>query len=313
MSLAAAALTLGLLLQPQTSDSRDPLGLDAAQLDDIEVVANSPRELIQTFVDKVAAPPPRRGLALWRERICVGVFGVKAEQAQFIADRVSWIATEIGLQTAEPGCTPNVFVIGSRDANDTLRSLVDELPKGFRFGGADMDRGGPGLRGLLASERPVLAWHTSIPVNSDTGTRAVRMPGETDSMGFPSAPVVEVRNVSRLSKQIQDDMQRSVIVFDAERMHGVNALQLADYIALSSLAQINTESGADGYASILNVFERPEETPQIMSWDLLYLKALYGGNAGRTDPRDQTLGIVREAQRLLRLQQDDQSDLADGS
>jgi hypothetical protein len=49
-----------------------------------------------------------------------------------------------------------------------------------------------------------------------------------------------------------------------------------DYVALVSLAQIDPTAGADGYDTILNVFDTPQSTQTgLTAWDDAFLRALY--------------------------------------
>jgi hypothetical protein len=52
--------------------------------------------------------------------------------------------------------------------------------------------------------------------------------------------------------------------------------QLADYLAVVSLAQIDPKTDPRQFDSILNLFSNPAPCSGLTDWDLKYLQALYG-------------------------------------
>src|SRR5690606_18108503 len=170
--------------------------------------------MIRSFVEEVAAPNRRRGLARWDDRICIGVANRRGEPAQYIIDRVSTVAADLGVVPGEPGCTPNVIIIASDDADGLAQTLVEERRRAFRMGGSGMDRGRTALEAFVASDRPVRWWQVSMPTDSETGGRAVRIPGEcSGACSAPGdfAPTISVSAASRLTTQIVDYIFRTVV------------------------------------------------------------------------------------------------------
>lgn len=297
--LAGALLATTPQVPPST------VGQEPVQLEDVVISGRSLDGLIRDFVGEVAEPNRNRGLARWHDRVCVGVANLDGEVAQYLSDRVSTVAADMGLTAGAPGCTPNILVIATADAGDLARQLTEERRRAFRMGGAGMDRGGAALRDFVETDRPVRWWQMSMPVDSETGDMAVRIPGEctgscVDAAAY--APQISVFAASRLSTQIVDNLFRTIVIIDVDEVGDVSALQLADYIAMVSLAQIDPDADTSGYASILNVFEAPEISDSLTDWDLAYLDGLYaaernhvGERAGRSEIVD---SIRRSHQRL---------------
>jgi hypothetical protein len=302
-SLVAAPLLAGLLLagtpdvsavqlpsvQAATQTQRTTSSADApTDLEDITVTGRRLDEATQQFVREVGAPARGRGLARWRDGICVGVANLQSDSAQYIADRVSTVARDIGLRAGAPGCTPSILIVATQDGDAFTPEFIAERPRLFRVGGAGMDRGGAALRRFETNGRPVRWWTVSAPVDDDTGLLAVRLPGgvnggqDNGSGGnvMLYAPNIAVRAASRLSTQIVDDAKRAFVIVDVSKTDRVSLLQLADYIAMISLAQINQDADTSGYATILNLFDDPERTEGLTNWDTAYLKGLY--NTQRT-------------------------------
>lgn len=260
----------------------------AVSLEDVEVTGRPLDAMIRNFVKEVAAPNRGRGLARWDSDICIGVSNLKNEPAQYIVDRVSTVAEDVGLRPGAPGCTPNIMVVASDDAAALAQQLVSERRRAFRMGGAGMDRGGTALRAFQSSEAPVRWWQVSMPTNSETGARAVRIPGECfDPCLSPAdyAPQIDVFAASRLSTQIVDTIFRTIVILDVDQIGDVSLTQLADYVAMVALAQIDPTADTSGYFSILNVFEEPADAQSLTDWDKAYLQGLYDAERNRQNRR----------------------------
>ena len=124
--MAASALAIGLAIslspaqatptQTQSQPASPSSVGSVTQVDDVVVSGQGLRDLVNEFVGEVGAPANAgRGLAKWRGAVCVGVINFRNEVAQYIADKVSDEARTLGVRAGEPGCRPNVIVVGSTD------------------------------------------------------------------------------------------------------------------------------------------------------------------------------------------------------
>lgn len=311
--LAATALFVSASADPMSGPQAAPIApqeLPATQLEDVTVTGRTLDQLIHKFVNEVAEPNRHRGLARWSRGVCVGVANLRPETAQYIADRVSTVAQDMGLNPGNPGCRANLLIVATTDGGDLARALVEESRRAFRMGGAGMDRGASALRDFQEADRPVRWWQVSMPVDSQTGQRATRLPGDCDAacaqgdgsvLGY--APMIKVFAASRLNTQIVDDIFRTVVIVDVDEVSGLTIQQLADYLAMVSLAQINPDADTNAYASILNVFDDPDASASLTDWDQAYLAGLYAAerdavnrSAGRTEIADS----IRDAHHRLR-------------
>lgn len=290
MIAALLALALSASAPPaQSAQSAAPAPEDqAVRLEDIQVSGRRLDDLIQSFVSEVAAPNRGRGIARWDRSVCVGAVNLRREAAQYLVDRVSTVAEDLGLNAGDPGCTPNLLIVATADGDAFARELVERRRRALRMGGSGMDRGAAALRDFQETSRPVRWWQVSMPVDSETGQRAVRIPGEcADACSGPMdyAPTINVFAASRLTTQIVDNIFRAIIVVDVSKTGAVNSVQLADYIAMVSLAQIDPTADTSAYASILNVFNDPSSAPYLTEWDKAYLDGLYGAQRTRQNVR----------------------------
>ncbi|QTC91856.1 hypothetical protein [Brevundimonas goettingensis] len=251
-------------VQTQVPDTGAP-----TDLGDIVVEGQRLQEATETFVREVGSPARGRGLARWRNGVCVGVVNLQPETAQYIVDRVSTVARDLGLRAGQPGCRPSVIIIATVDANAFTSEFVAMRPRLFIVGGSGMDQGHNALRRFQTTDRPVRWWNVSVPVEEDTGTIAVRLPGE-------NAPQLNLRGAGGLlTTTIVDDSKRAFVIVDMDRVAGVSLTQLADYLAMVSLAQVNPDADTSGYATVLNLFREPDQVEGLTQWDIAYLEGLY--------------------------------------
>lgn len=145
-----------------------------------------------------------------------------------------------------------------------------------------------------------------MPVDSETGRIAVRLPGDVGAGGSPSAPVIHVFAASRLNSQIRDDLNKVMIVVDVDRLEGVNLAQLADYLAFISLAQVDPDGETASWDTVLNLFDTPTAVQGLTDWDRAYLTSLYrvqGGPAFRINPGAQATVMANDMARRWRAEQ----------
>ena len=316
IALALAALLSATPVQDASAAQAAPATEEApVRLEDVEVTGRSLESMINNFVASVAAPNPNRSLARWREGVCIGAASFEPETAQYLVDRVSTVASDLGLRAGAPGCSPNVLIVAAADADAFSQALVERHERVMRVGGTGMDRGRAALREFQASDRPVRWWQVSMPVNADTGERAVRLPGEcqgscggADAGGsvYSFAPVTNVFAASRLSTQIVDDIFRTVVVVDARQLADVQIQQLADYVAMVTFAQIDPQADTRGYATILNVFDEPDSAASLTEWDKAYLAGLYNTQRTRknlSSARSEIASSIQRAHERLRTEE----------
>lgn len=283
-------------VQPQPMPASPAATSDpgAVDLGDIVVEGGRLDEATQTFVREVAAPARGRGLARWRDGVCVGVANLRNETAQYIVDRVSTVAQDLGLRAGAPGCKPSALIIAVTDANAFTEQFVDMRPRLFIVGGGGMDLGRTGLQRFKINDQPVRWWNVSVPVDSESGDIAVRLPGE-------EAPFVR-GDGSRITTNLVDDTKRAFVIVDVDKISGVSLQQLGDYLAMVVLAQVDPDADTSAYATVLNVFKDPGQTDGLTDWDMAYLQGLYDAQRNYRNPgahRNEVAGsIIRAHHRI---------------
>jgi hypothetical protein len=230
---------------------------------------------IRDFIGEVVATPPGRGFARWYRSVCIGVYNLDNTAAQYIVDRVSMLALEVGLEPGEPGCAPQVNIVFATNAKETASQLVETQPRAFMpvSGHAGMDLGRVALDQFAQSDEAVRWWHVSLPVDARTGGAAIEVSKACGQAFCP--PNVNVAGPSRIHNGTRDDLQYVFIIVDATRLKGTTWQQLGDYLAVVSLAQIDPHANPANFDSILNLFTNPRAYSGLTDWDRSYVQALY--------------------------------------
>jgi len=248
------------------------------------------RKFVLEFVDKVAAPAAGRGYARWNRRVCVGVHNLQKDAAQYLVDRISLQAEDVGLEAGEPGCQPDVIIIFTTDAQKLAAYLVKHNKRLFLplmgIGGTALNR--DALDRFATEDRPVRWWAVSMPVAATTGQSALG-----DASTGNGSPAVNVEGPSRIHSGTRDDLQRVIVIVDGSKLHGTTWQQLADYLAVVSLAQIDPETNPAAFDSILNLFSNPAAYSGLTDWDRSYIRALYAYDPERT-PFIQKMDLVNQ-------------------
>ncbi|HEY0103185.1 MAG TPA: hypothetical protein VGB60_06950 [Brevundimonas sp.] len=288
----ALALALG-LPSPQASPPPPPQDPTAVTLDDVVVDARGIELMAQAFIEDVAAPNRRRGLARWNTPLCVGVANLQRDVAQAIIDRVSDVAGDLDVRVGEPGCKANALIVATDDGAGMARSLVQARRRSFDVGSLQMMQTSSALEAFQSDDRPVRWWQISMPVNSVNGERAIRLPGE-------SPPVIFVFAASRLVSQIRDDMNKVIIIVDMDDVSGLPVNKLADYMAMVTLAQIDDDAESARYDTVLNLFDTPERVDGLTDWDMAYLRGLYSAEQNRINLNAQARNVADAVVRARR-------------
>jgi hypothetical protein len=294
-----AAMASSALAQTQTT-ARDP---DGVIIDDVEVVGDRTQPTLQqrvdAFVNTVAAPVGNYGPARWHRTLCIGSANFQAEAARQLIDRVASVAVQLGLTPGAPGCAAQVMIVATNDGPATATAMVERNQRWFRAGGEGMDQGQAALDRFKTADRAVRWWQVSLPVDADTGQRAVRLPGDDPSSSIAINKFV----ASRLSSPIRDNLTRIMVIVDIEKLGEVSFTQLADYVALVSLAQIDAEAVTTGSDTVLNLFEDPATVSGLTDWDMAYLQGLYGARLDTVSSNARMGDVERGMERRERARQ----------
>lgn len=300
MSFRAMAAAFALILAAPAAIAQDqaqlPPNQDVTDLGNIEVASQRLRQQVQTFVDQAVATPMGRPLARWDKAICVGVANLESRYAEYMIDRIATVAAELGLESGEPGCKPNIMIMAAADAEALARALVRDDENGFRPVRGSVSLGAAALERFQSTQAPVRWWHVSLPVALETGEIAVSREDDPITGGAPGGiqPLtMVVRDASRTRSTTRDDLARVFIVVDVTKVREVGFRALSDYLALVSLAQIAPDVDSSRFDTVLNLFSPgANRSSGLTSWDTDYLTSLYEARRDRIRKTQQVNDIL---------------------
>ncbi len=315
LNLFAAALLLGAQSPSEPPADPTPTAVDGpvTQLDEVTVIGRRLRDSVSEFVQTVAAPSAGAdGLGVWRDGVCVGVVGMRAEVGRFMVDRVSGIAGELGIAVGRPGCRPNILITASADGDAMASELVASRRRDFRTGVAGGDAGGAALRRFQTSGDSVRWWHVTLPVDARSGQPAVRMPGQEPfvSQGDRErvqdfGPYGKLASASNLRRNTRDELHQAIVIIDIDALDVADFGQISDYVAVVALATIDANADWRGTGSILSLFHDPDAAPSgLTDWDWAYLRALYSADQDRLTRQGNVAAVADQMVRVIARQTD---------
>lgn len=291
--VAAASVAMACALQTAALAQEAPGAPPETRVDDVVVPGQALEVVAERFVEAVSAPARTRGLARWDGAVCLGVVNFQADAAHLIIDRMSEVARELGVELGAPGCEPNLVIAGTTDGAGMAREMVDRHRRAFfRYGYTRSNAGSAALETFQSSDAAVRWWHVSLPINVETGLPAVKLPG----LGYASIPsncrIIRHGANYQFCDGITDRLMRLVVIVDVEALPVLTYPQLADYLTMIGLAQIDPGGDWSGFDTVLNVIGDPAATSGLTPWDLAYLDALYSGENERIDADEQAGRLV---------------------
>jgi hypothetical protein len=297
-----------------------------------DVIISGQRELeprITAFVDGlVGSFLHGEGLARWQKPVCPLVAGLPRQEGEFILGRVSEIARGARIDLAGEKCRPNVYILVTDQPQELLRGM-GKRNRWFTFGGATTNV----IEKFITTPEPVRVWyHTSATTPEGTPLLSMSYPafrstvpgaaGGGNSSGitsgdpgvsltlqnegadvFPNTPpyIASGTNTwaqaSRLSFNAIWEIYRVFVVVDLAHLRGVTRGQIADYVGMVALAQLETGVRLGDSPTILKLFDgAPEAAPAGLSdWDESFLEALYATEQRSHLQRSQIVrAMVRE-------------------
>jgi hypothetical protein len=251
-----------------------PAGADS--LDQITVQAQRDREKLKHDVDAFVSSAIVQShydgsLERWTYvEVCPQVAGLNNEQGEFLLARLSKIARTAGVPLAGEKCKPNFFVIVTEEPELLLKKMT-------RAHGVFDGQRGPELDQFVTTPRPIRVWR-NIGLTSIDGANHFKAHGEKYYKDEAPSNTMPSQYGSRLNvSTVTRDIVSAIVVVDAAKVRGLNFGQLADYIGLVGLAQVDLDKELADTPTILNLFRTPAAArPQEMTaWDKALLHALY--------------------------------------
>ena len=232
---------------------------DPSQSNEI-VVTGYRREEIRNHVYHVIDVDADQ-LARREEPFCPRVVNFPSEYLPIIEQLIRESARKANVPLAAPDCLADAFAVFARDPQAFTEAIYDEYPSYFE----SLNR--PERRRMIAQQQPVYNWTLKVLRDNYGGT----LPGDP--------PQISGVDISRLTRNVRQDIEGTFIVIDIDRTENMTLQQLADFIFLNMVIEFKEgarEKSAND--SILHLFEfdDPLDAPQDMSpMDFALVEALY--------------------------------------
>ena len=273
---------LGLLMLATTLGRADPPpatqgAVPRPEIDTVTVEARRRKELereVEHFVLSVTGHPRGESVPRWDTPVCPLVAGLPRNKGEFILVRLSQIAREVHAPLAGEQCAVNFYVVVSAEPGVLLKKWYARDPRMFST------RNGRGaVNSFLGSRHPVRVWYNSDILSeggmadSPNATTAGLVGTGLDTANLP---VNAVPSGTRLRHGAVWGLSSVIIVLDANRLEGLTFGELADYVAMIGLAQVQLDAQPGAAPTILTLFDSPDTRPAALSrWDEAFLSSLY--------------------------------------
>jgi hypothetical protein len=241
------------------------------------------KERVQTFVRTItrnAGFSDDESPARWNTPICFFAAGWGAEDLSSVLTRLAQISAAAGAPLAGKACTPNFVVVSTAEPDQVINAWSARNKQ--LFGNASAVQ----IREFLDSTRarPVRTWR-----NIDIGRVATTRFGHfvpSNSHADPS-PFAGNSPLGFLSV---------FEIIDANRTAGIDLHQLADYVAMMGLSNIDIDVDVGDAPSILQLFSPARNFALGLSnWDTAFLTALYQTDQSSRSQRFEIAQRVAEA------------------
>lgn len=224
------------------------------------------KEQIRDFVKSVTKAPFDGQVARFDRPACPSSMGLTPAQNAAVAKRMRNVASAAGIRLAPAPCTPNVFVVVTRDKKAAIEAIDKQFP-GY-FG----DMSSKEIEDLASSSEPAVAWQVKSMLSSDGDL--LEKPA-----GSSTYRVQGTFNPSRIRAVTKPTFVASIVVVDVRAAAGLTTTELADYAVMRTFAATDPDRVVKtGVPTILGVLGQPDDKPipvTLTYWDLGLLKALY--------------------------------------
>jgi hypothetical protein len=249
-------------------------------LSEITVEAQRNHEKLQheldLFVSSVIVAPPNFEDTLWRwnTKICPLVAGLNEDQGEFVLTRLSSIIRSVGAPLGPEKCKPNFYIVVVAEPELLLRKWWHRSVDLFD------GESGPIVERFLKTPRPIRFWYSAATVGVD-GTFVIGLMDATSVRAKPNnKPTMNFQPSSKGSRLITTstrDILSVIVVVDSTKVGNISFGQLADYIGLIGLAQVNLDKPLGDAPTILKLFtaQHGAGPAEMTAWDQALLHGLY--------------------------------------
>jgi hypothetical protein len=280
LSFTAQADDAGSTSQTAKAASTSPQSSSAARLPKVTIEASKERKALRLkvdhFVTSVVVQPWNDALDRWGSPICPLVAGLPKDWGELVLERISKAAIDAHAPLdRRGGCHPNLYVLATDYPDPLLRKLWARGGYKYRmyhYGDVGIET----VKQFLQSRRAIRVWY-----NTRVGCNDGAPPASTAVIigGF-SLPGIQPPYCTSIDTRITNGSTHSIVtsaivVIDLRRMKKMTIGQMADYIALVSLADVQLDADPGTTPSILQLFGHGTPPQGLTVWDRALLYSLY--------------------------------------
>jgi hypothetical protein len=244
------------------------INVPSARAQDVVITAQKevPPAQARHFVRSIASTGVDGQLARFAEPVCPLVMGLPDKYNLDVAQRIRAVATAAGVEVPKDlKCVPNIVVIVAQNGDAFVKELRKKIPT--IFVGVSSTQMKRALR-----DGPVHVWNTVETRNED----GQGMSAELVDIGNTQARVLNVKTASMINLSSQQAVVRSVIILEDDALINKTLTQIADYIAMRTLAGARPPREGGDTATILSLFDAGAvPPPELTSLDRSFLEGVY--------------------------------------
>ena len=181
-----------------------------------------------------------------------------SDDASVLLGRLAEIIAAAGGRILPQPCQPNFVIVVTSEPDHVLRGWYAQDP--HLFGDAAPSQ----IRHFIESfSNPVRVWRNVRRGRIATTRLGHFVPSNNQADSSPLATTASLDFYSVFS------------IVDGSRIGRLNWTQLADYIGLAGLANIDPDADVGGAPSILRLFSQAPPPGGLSNWDAAFLKTLY--------------------------------------
>jgi hypothetical protein len=249
---------------PSPSGTESPPSLPGVT---IEQARDSLEQRVDSFVRAITRKPGSsddESIVRWNTPICLLVAGLTTKDVQIVSARLSQISAYAGAPLAQAPCQPNFIIVATSEPDRVVNAWYARDSR--LFGDATPALIRQFLEG--SQSRPVRVWY-----NIDMGRKS----GMRNGHFIPSNTRAES---SAFVGNTVFDFFSIFAIIDTNRTQHNTPDQLAAYVAMTGLTDVDLDANLGSAPSILRLFAPSTENPPsgLSSWDAAFLKALYHSN-----------------------------------
>jgi hypothetical protein len=284
--------------------------LAQAPSDSVIVPGTKEEQAVARFVEASVTPTRMTGkTARWESPICVGLQGIKPDEAAYIVKRLKQNAAEVRVRVnVKADCDPNIEIIFTDQPQGVMDQVKESQPDllGFADSAEERER-------LAEVKRPIQAWYRTATqdLRGQTyvdGSRADQAPARGTVAVVPcsatsgSRQLTVVNGVQQfvgvgtcvrqfdaikantpgfaLQDGLRSQFDHISIVVDTDKVAALKADAVTDYISMIALAQLSSLDSCRDLASITNILAKgcAASAETLTVNDAAYLRGVYAAD-----------------------------------